>query len=127
MTKKEADARQRFTDIVREYRAATVDYNAAICAADLLLRHGRTYSRIQEMHCNGVGTWYGESAQSFAKRQARFETRLEHRESLLEARIRVICAELGYTASFGGDPRGHTVAVVIPGYRDGEGVSVPTS
>ena len=50
-----------------------------------------------------------------------------HRESLLEARIRAICAELGYTASFEGDPRGHTVGVIIPGYRDGEGVSVPTS
>ena len=123
MTKKEADARERFSRTLAEHAAQ----GDAQRAADLLLRHGRTYSRIQEMHCNGVGTWYGESAQSFAKRQARFETRLEHRESLLEARIRAICAELGYTASFEGDPRGHTVAVVIPGYRDGEGVSVPTS
>lgn len=129
MTKREAEDRQRFTDAIREHRPETVDYHAAVYAADLLLRHGRTYSRLQEMRCNGVGTWYGESVQSFSKRQEKFEKRLEHREGLLEKRITAICAELGYMPSFEGDPRGHTVAVLIPaiaGVRT-EGVSVPTS
>ena len=116
MTKKEADARQRFTDIVREYRAATVDYNAAICAADLLLRHGRTYSRIQEMHCNGVGTWYSEDPKSFAKRQDRFEKRIEKRESQIEKRLTVLAAQLGpgFAVVFQGDPRGVTVKLTLP-------------
>jgi uncharacterized protein YukE len=126
MTKREADSRERFARIMAEHTT----HGDARHMADLLLRHGVTYSRLQEMSCNGVGTWYGESAASFAKRQERFEKRLEHKESLLEKRIRQICESLGYVASFGGDPRGHTVHVIIPGlvdsgYRDG--VSVPTS
>ena len=47
MTKKEADARQRFTDIVREHRAATVDYHAAIPGG----RRGRLSER-----CGVVGS-----------------------------------------------------------------------
>jgi hypothetical protein len=134
MTKREAESRAKFAAILWH----NLPVNVAECTpqaecahlADLLCRHGVTYSRLQEMHCNGVGTWYGESAASFAKRQERFEKQLERREILIEKRIRAICESLGYVASFEGDPRGHTVRVVIPGLKDSgyqDGVSVPTS
>ena len=102
-------------------------------AAKLLLRHGKTYARLQEMNCNGVGTWYNEDPQSFAKRQERFEKYLEHREQLLEKRIKAIVAELGpgFNVVFGGDPRGCTVKVVVPSGRTNdwgkEGICVPTA
>jgi hypothetical protein len=130
MTKREADARTEFGRIMTEESGGYVN---AARVADLLCRHGKTYARIQEANCNGVGTYYGEDQARFAKRQERFERELERRESKLEDLIRRKCQELGegFVPVFGGDPRGNTIKIKVPSGRTndwgGEGISVPTS
>ncbi len=143
MTKAQAEARANFTAILAdEAEGERTETNgmevhqrrmAAKAAADLLMRHGKTYARIQEMMCNGVGTWYGESNESFSKRQSRHEAYTEKRDKQLEARITAICAELGpgFVPVFNGDPRGCTVKIQVPsGKTDDwgkEGICVPTA
>ncbi len=131
MTKQEAENRIRFVDrLASESTTVNPRY-----LAELILRHGKTYSRIQEMNCNGVGTWYNESNESFSKRQARHEAYCEKREQQLEKRITAICAELGagFEPIFQGDPRGNTVKIKLPSQPkagnsfDQECVGVPTS
>lgn len=88
--------------------------------ASLILRHGTTYGRIQEIWCS----------EELTERQ---EKRLQHKELLLERRITQLCQELdpGCTPLFEGDPRGNTVKILLPsGYSDswgGKGFCVPTS
>ncbi len=133
MTKREFEQRQHFTDRIASESQA--DYSVKRHLAELILRHGKTYSRIQEMNCNGVGTWYNESNESFSKRQARHEAFCEKREQQLEKRITAICAELGagFEPIFQGDPRGNTVKIKLPSQPkaansyDQEALSVPTS
>ncbi len=138
MTKQEAENRIRFVDrIAQEVGRDSKPFSAreVVRLAELILRHGKTYSRIQEMNCNGVGTWYGESNESFAKRQSRHEAYCEKREQQLEKRITAICAELGagFEPIFQGDPRGNTIKIKLPSQPkaansyDQEGVGVPTS
>lgn len=129
MTRKDYESRRQFEDILagesKRYGARTL--------AQLLCRHGVTYSRIQEANCNGCGTWYGESNESFNKRQERFEKQLEHKEQLLEKRIRAIVSELGegFGVIFHGDPRGSTIKITVPSGRTNdwgkEGICVPTA
>ncbi len=132
MTKREVENRTIFADIIAGESKATNPRNLA----DLILRHGKTYSRLQEMNCNGVGTWYGETTQSFAKRQDRHEKWVEKREQQIEKRIAAICAELGegFAPIFQGDPRGNTIRIRVPSGRQNDGsnigeggISVPTS
>lgn len=131
MTKHEYTERQKFTTIIA--RESALPAHHAEHSASLLLRHGKTYARLQEMSCNGVGTWYGESAASFGKRQERFERALEKKESQIEARIRAIVGELGagFGVLFQGDPRGSTVKITVPsGYTNDwgrEGICVPSA
>jgi hypothetical protein len=135
MTRKEAEARTEFENILLQSNSKPVAAGGmpARDAARLLMRHGRTYARIQEAICNGVGTWHGESNESFGKRQARHEAWTEKREQQLERRIREICAALGpgFEPVFNGDPRGATVKIRVPSGRTndwgGIGICVPTS
>ncbi len=74
MTKRDYDQRAAFERMLLDEVADTYEARqAARPLIALILRHGKTYARIQEMNCNGVGTWYGESNESFTKRQARHE------------------------------------------------------
>ena len=112
MTKREYQERATFADVI----AAESQNAEARHIADLFMRHGRTYARLQEANCNGVGTWYGEDPKSFAKRQDRFEKRIEKRESQIEKRLTVLAAQLGpgFAVVFQGDPRGVTVKLTLP-------------
>ncbi len=131
MTKREYEQRATFERTIAKESA--LPYGEAVRLAALLCRHGVTYSRLQEDNCNGVGTYYNEPPASFAKRQAAFEARVEHREQLLEKRIAAIVAELGpgFGVHFQGDPRGNTIKIKLPSgrYSDQgqEGYGVPTS
>lgn len=131
MTKSEFEQRYKFEQIIRE--ESTLPYSEAKHRAELLLRHGRTYANIQEMCCNGPGTWYGESNESFQKRQERHDKWIEKREQQLEKRIRQICKELGdgFGVIFQGDPRGSTVKITVPSGKTNdwgkEGICVPTA
>lgn len=112
MTKREYQERATFADVI----AAESQNAEARHIADLFMRHGRTYSRLQEANCNGVGTWYNEDPKSFAKRQDRFEKRIEKRETQIEKRLTVLAAQLGtgFAVVFQGDPRGVTVKLTLP-------------
>lgn len=87
-------------------------------ALSLVHRHGVTYSRIQEQWC--------DEAMSDRRTKA-----LEHREALLERRIRQLIESLPHAdandrgnggewrVEFGGDPRGCTVKIIPPdGWRN---------
>lgn len=75
----------------------------------LIARHARTYSHIQEMWCSV----------EMSDRRTRY---WEHRESLLESRIRLLVAQLplpvgtvqAIAVLFSGDPRGVVVKLVMP-------------
>ena len=64
------------------------------------------------------------------KAQDRLDAYIEKREGQIERRITAICAELGLSPNFQGDPRGYTVKVALPngayntmgGREDGWGV-----
>ncbi len=134
MTKRDYDQRAAFERMLLDEVADTYEARqAARPLIALILRHGKTYARIQEMNCNGVGTWYGESNESFAKRQARHEAYCEKREQQLERRFTEICAELGpgFSPIFQGDPRGSTVKIKVPSGKstdwDRTGVCVVTA
>jgi uncharacterized protein YukE len=126
MTKQETLDRAKFTRIIMEEAATGSDWASA---ARLLLRHAKTYARLQEMNCNGVGTWHGESNESFSKRQERFERALEKKEQQIKKRIRAIASGLGFGVIFSGDPRGATVKITVPSGRTDdwghEGICVP--
>ena len=123
MTTQELQHRERFvTQMLAETQAPAAEH-----LARLLLRHGKTYSRLQEAHCNGVGEWCGESNESFSRRQARFEKWIDKREGQIERRIARIAQALGYVADFQGDPRGYTVRIVVPSRSIEDAIGVPTS
>ena len=131
MTRREAEARNNFNSLVRA--ESELPYTEAYRRAELLCRHGKTYSRIQEAVCNGVEWNQYDTNESFNKRQARHEKWTEKREQQLERRIRTIVKELGpaYDVVFQGDPRGCTVKVVLPSGKTNdmgrEGICVPTA
>ena len=132
MTRKEADERTAFENIIVAETTERGVINAWYYAR-LLCRHGKTYARIQELNCNGVGTYCNEPIERFNKRQARHEAWCEKREVQLEKRMRAIVAELGpgFGVVFSGDPRGSTVKVTVPSGRTNdwghEGICVPTA
>jgi hypothetical protein len=86
--------------------------------ADLLMRHGTTYCRMQEDACN-------------VEMSDRQQARHDKREKQIEDRVTQLCKELGAVPDFQGDPRGHTIKLVVPsGKTDdwgGTGICVPTS
>ena len=131
MTKQEILERDAFERIIVSESA--LPYSESLQRARLLLRHGTTYARLQCDNCNGVGTWYGESNESFAKRRARFERALEKKEQQVEKRVRAIVAELGagFGVIFSGDPRGNTIKVTVPSGKTNdcgrEGIRVPSA
>jgi hypothetical protein len=129
MTRKEYELRDAFAAIITRESSSKLAENYA----RLILRHGATYSRLQEANCNGVGTYYGEDIMQFNARQDRFEKAVEKKEQAIEKRITAICRELGdgFEPIFSGDPRGNTIKIKVPSGRTNdwarEGVSVPTS
>ena len=130
MTRRELESRQQFESaLYRETQSNTEAYRLA----QLLMRHGRTYARIQEMVCNGVEWYQHDTNETFNKRQARHEAYTEKREGQLERRITTICKELGagFEPVFSGDPRGCTVKIRVPSGRTNdmgqEGICVPTA
>lgn len=134
MTKREFETRSRFeSQLLAEVPNSYEVRQHARSLTALLLRHGKTYARIQEMVCNGVEWSQYDTNESFNKRQARHEAYTEKREKQLEKRITAICAELGngFAPVFSGDPRGCTVKIQVPsGKTDDwgkEGVCVPTA
>ena len=107
--------------------------------ARLLVRHSVTHGRLAEMSCNGhplqsvcppagcdMPAWNAR----VNKAQDRLDAYIEKREGQIERRITAICAELGLSPNFQGDPRGYTVKVALPngayntwgGREDGWGV-----
>jgi hypothetical protein len=139
MTRKEAEARTEFENILLEEQAFDArrgperKRTSARNAANLLCRHGRTYARIQEALCNGPGVIYGESNESFNRRLNKHEQWVEKRNAQLQTRITAICEGLGagFVPVFNGDPRGATVKIRVPSGRTndwgGVGICVPTS
>lgn len=89
-------------------------------AAFVLCSCARRYARIQERWCSE------EMTDDTIKR-------LERTESLLERRMSEAAEKLGATTLFGGDPRGNTVKLQIPGHENlydcwgRQGVCVPGS
>ena len=120
MRKQEILDRQAFEDRIRNESANTgLPYSARVHAAQLLMRHARTYSRIQEAVCNGVEWLTYDTNESFGKRQDRHEKWCEKRDQQLEKRIRAIASGLGFGVIFDGDPRGCTVKLTVPsGYTN---------
>ena len=74
----------------------------------LIVRHARTYNRIQEVWCS-------------VELSDRATAQLERREALLEQRLTDLVDWLPWTddgaitVKFDGDPRGHCVKLVMPG------------
>lgn len=86
-------------------------------AAFKLLRYGVTLGRLAEEQCNGYQDWKGNWDEKRTKRA-------EEKEARIERRVRELCAEIGVTADFQGDPRGHVVKIVTADHRE---FGVPTS
>ncbi len=141
MTRKEAEARNQFESVVCE-EAATLNHGAlpqwsrtvnARNAANLIMRHGKTYARIQEAICNGVEWSQYDTNESFNKRQSRHEKWTEKREQQIERRIKELVSILGpgFGVVFSGDPRGATVKITLPSGKTNdwgrEGYCVPTA
>ena len=139
MTKREWQSRQEFIDVITNEKRdndpqhTVFETSDVMHRAELLLRHGRSYARIQEVVCNGVEWIQSLSNDANDKRQRNHEAWCEKREQQLEKRIRAIVAELGqgFGVVFSGDPRGNTVKIVLPSGRTNdvgrEGYCVPTS
>lgn len=133
MTKREWQSRREFIDVITNEKRDSDPQHDVMHKAELLLRHGRSYVRIQEAICNGVEWIHGLSNDANDKRQRNHEAWCEKREQQLEKRIRAIVAELGqgFGVIFSGDPRGNTVKIVLPSGRTNdmgrEGYCVPTS
>jgi hypothetical protein len=138
MTKREYEERSAFEQIIKDEvepnQTGMETHNRRVEAgrlAGLLMRHAKTHHRLQEMVCNGCGALYGESNESFSKRQMAHETWVEKRDKQIEHRITEICRELGegFSPVFSGDPRGCTVKIKVPSGRTNdwskEGVCVP--
>lgn len=115
-SKSEQIERESFVDTLVENTSDTLGYYEVRNAALLLMRHAKTYHRIQEMWCSVEMT----------PKQVKY---WEHREQLLEKRITEICKSIGCEPIFEGDPRGCDVLVKVPtGYTDDwghSGVCVP--
>jgi hypothetical protein len=133
MTNQDREDRQRFIDIIRvESEPSGLDYTTRTKHAEKLLRLAKTHGKLQEFQCNGVGTVYGESNESFGKRQDKFEKWVEKREKDTERRISEIASALGLPVTFSGDPRGYTVRFMLPSKRfnswggEESGYGVPT-
>ena len=99
-------------------------------AATLLLRHASTHGRLACESCNGHPAQSSPTLPqaTISRLQDAWDARIAKREAQVEARIRAIAGELGLQADFGGDPRGYTVKLQLPGDmhntlgRDGYGV-----
>ena len=108
--------REEFIKVVSD-ESTIKDWYEARKLALLILRHALTYERIQVAWCN----------EEMSDRRTRY---MEHREELLEKRIRAIVSELGLAGvTFSGDPRGATVKVLLPSGKTNdwghEGYCVP--
>ena len=86
--------------------------------ADLIMRQGTTYGRLQEDSCN-------------VEMNDRQLARHEKKEQQVEARVTVLAKQLGCVPDFQGDPRGHTIKLVVPSGNTDDwgrtGICVPTS
>ena len=95
-----------------------------ISLAQELLKLGSQHGNIQLRKCNGYNT------PDFKWDQLAADRDLIREERVCE-KIAAVCSELDSKPSFGGDPRGNTVSVLVPsGYTNGfagEGIYVPTS
>lgn len=134
MTKSEILERDQFEMTIRtEMDSAKHTFTERVHVARLLMRHAKTYHRLQEMACNGVESHHGESNASFAKRQQRHEEWVEKRDGQIERRIRAIVASMGegFGVVVSGDPRGCCVRLVLPSGKTNdwgrEGWCVPVS
>ncbi len=85
-------------------------------AARLLMRHAKTHQRLSEESCNGHPAQSSPFIDSkrLGQLQDAWDARIERREKQIERRITEICADIGVTPDFGGDPRGYTVKIHLP-------------
>lgn len=92
--------------------------------ATLILRHAKTHGRLAEMSCNGhplqsVCPPQGCDLKAWNDRvkraQEKHDAWIEKREAQIERRISELASEIGCKANFGGDPRGYTVKLILPG------------
>jgi chromosome condensin MukBEF MukE localization factor len=102
-----------------EFISVVIQEGGDVETARLLLRHAKTYDRIQEMWCS--------EEMSDRRRGA-----LEKKETNLERRITELAERFGAKVKFGGDPRGFTVKLLLKSGRwnswggASEGFGVPT-
>jgi len=81
----------------------------------LIARHAKSHLGVSEEQCSGPRwTWNGGTSWEWSQK---WEDRLTKREEQLERRITALVAELGegWRVTFGGDPRGYTVKLHVPG------------
>jgi hypothetical protein len=90
-----------------------------IRVAKLLMRHARTYGRIQEMECNGHPAQSNPymPIETLNKLQARHEAYCEKEGKRMEGLLTRAGAALGCEVKFTGDPRGYTVRLMLPSKR----------
>lgn len=90
--------------------------NEAVDAARLLLRHAKTYDRLQEMACESHPAMNNPNIdiKVAGRLQEEREKWIEKREGQIEKRIAKIVEPFGLRVRFGGDPRGFTVALYFP-------------
>ena len=109
-----------------------VDTFKIIDAAKRMMRHARTYSRVQEMVCNGHPAQSSNlPIETINKLQAKHDAYCEAQEKRMERLITKAATDIGLTVDFQGDPRGYTVKVQLPDGRSnsfgGDGWGVPNS
>lgn len=92
------------------------DVRKAFEFADAIVPLARRHHRLQERICNGELEWHEDSEPA--------------PDEKLEEKIRRLCAAVGVSAVFSGDPRGATVKLKVKSGRTndwgGVGICVPT-
>lgn len=78
----------------------------------LIARDAVRLHHLAEDDCSGAGTWFGESVESFGRRQSRHEARVEKATDEATTRVSARVASLGYRVTFQGDPRGAPFAIL---------------
>jgi hypothetical protein len=103
-----AETTERGWRLAHKLNPAIGTTSAIAETCSLIARHARTHGHIQETWCS-------------VEMSDRQTARLEKREAQLEARITRLVEDLPetdegpITVLFGGDPRGYTVKLVMPG------------
>ncbi len=94
----------RGTKLARELGSHIRTTPSVLEICSLIGRLARTHHRLQEEQCN----------RSLSERELAIETRIERRIQELVAQLPPTTSGKRVTPKFTGDPRGHTVRIVVP-------------